>query len=144
MAITQAHTIPATKRFLSVIRNGLLLFGIRNRLALIGLDIRPYYWVQEEIDICEEPVIKGNSNEYTIRYLNFNEIKFIASKVPNKLGLDLITGFNNGQKCIGLEHNNTIAAYTFIELNDFTFNKKRFKNYSRNCCQQCNKYCCQR
>ena len=39
------------KRYQNIISNGLLLFGIRNKLAKIGLDIDPYYWVQEEVKI---------------------------------------------------------------------------------------------
>ena len=127
MAITQAHTIPATKRFWNIINNGLLLLGLRNRLARIGIDITPYYWVQEEAEPCKEPVIKDNVKDYVLKYLTKEDIQLITSQVPKILGDDLIKGFNNGQLCIGLEHEQNIAAYTFVELNDFTFNKRRFK-----------------
>ncbi|RLD30030.1 MAG: hypothetical protein DRI75_01365 [Bacteroidetes bacterium] len=127
MGIKHVESISVSKRFWNVITNGLLIFGIRNRLALIGLDITPYYWVQEEIEECQEPVIKGDPNEYIFRYLNFDEVILIANKVPNRFGRNLINGFKNGQLCIGLEHNNNIAAYMFIELNDFTFNHRTFK-----------------
>lgn len=123
----QAESISVTQRYWNVIRNGLLLLGIRNRLALFGFDIRPYYWVQEETVECNEPQIKGDSSEYTIRYLNYDEVYLIANNITNNLGKDLITGFNNGQLCIGLEYKNEIAAYTFIELNDFIFNRRIFK-----------------
>ena len=43
------------------------------------------------------------------------------------MGDELVKGFNNGQLCIGLEHEKNIAAYTFVELNDFTFNYRTFE-----------------
>jgi len=127
LSITHSHTIPITKRFWNVINNGLLLYGLRNRLARIGLDIVPYYWVQEEYKPCDEPIIKGNADDFTVKYLNEDEVKLVASKVPKILGDDLIKGFSNGQLCVGLEHNKSIAAFNFIELNDFNFKRRRFK-----------------
>lgn len=125
--IKQIESISLTHRYWDVIRNGLLLWGIRNRLALIGFDIKPYYWVREEIEACKEPQIKGNTKDYLIRYLNYDEVCFIANNVTSNLGKDLITGFNRGQLCVGLEYKGKIAAYTFIELNDFSFNNRVFK-----------------
>lgn len=127
MAITQTHSIPATKRFWNIINNGLFLFGFRNRLARIGIDIIPYYWVQEDAEPCKEPVIKGNAEDYMVKYLTKEDVQLIANQVPKILGDDLIKGINNGQLCIGLEHENCIVAYTFVELNDFTFNYRKFK-----------------
>ncbi len=127
-AIKSTH-ISTTQRYLNIINNGLLLFGIRNRLAKIGLDINPYYWVQEEVEGCEEPKIKGDSTEYLLRYLNIEEVKLIISHSHVAISdrEEMIKGLNNGQLCIGLEHNNEIAAYMFIELNDFTYNHRTFK-----------------
>ena len=126
METIKVETISTLKRFANIVKNGLLLFGIRNRLALIGIDIRPYYWVQEEATKCEEPLIKGELNDYNVRFLTYDELVLIASKVPDLLGNDLISGWNNGQTCLGLEHNKNIAAFMFIELNEITFNKRTF------------------
>ncbi len=125
--MTQSHTIPATKRFWNVINNGLLLYGLRNRLARIGIDIIPYYWVQEEFDPCTEPLIKGNIDEYDVKYLSKEEVISAASKVPKILGNDLIKGFNSGQLCVGLEYKNSVAAFNFVEFNTFNFHKRRFE-----------------
>lgn len=127
MGITQSHTIPATKRFWNIINNGLLLYGLRNRLARIGIDIIPYYWVQEEFEPCDEPLIKGNIRDYKVRYLTKEEVTSVAKRVPKILGNDLIKGFNSGQLCVGLEHKNSVAAFNFIELNTFNFHKRRFQ-----------------
>lgn len=123
----EVESISVLKRFLNIFKNGLLLFGIRNRLALLGIDIRPYYWVQEETKKCTEPIIKGNSNEYSFRYLNSDEVTLIAGNVPRILRNELIRGFNNGQTCLGLIHKNNIAAFMLIELNEVVFNKRTFK-----------------
>lgn len=125
--IKQVESISAKQRYWNVISNGLLLWGIRNRLALIGFDFKPYYWVQEETEECKEPKIKGDCSEYIVRYLNYDEICLMTVNLPDSLGKDLINGYNNGQLCIGVEYKNEIAAYTFIELNDFSFNRRFFK-----------------
>ncbi len=127
MEIKKSQNISIFKRFWIIINNGLLLFGIRNRLAKIGIDIDPYYWVQEEVEECQEPKIKGDSTEYLLRYLDAEELKLITSYLTISEREKMIQGLNNGQICIGLEHNNEIAAYMFIELNDFTFHNRTFK-----------------
>ena len=119
--------ISTLQRFLSVIQHGLLLFGIRNRLAKIGFDINPYYWVQEEFTECEEPIIKGDSSEYTLRYLDIDAVKLITNQNINFDREQMIEGLKNGQLCIGLEHNKEIAAFMFIELNDFVYSNRTFK-----------------
>ncbi len=115
-------------RWLSnILNNGLLFYGIRNRLARIGFDFDPFYWVLEADSVYEQPTIKGNPEEYTFEYLDLEEIKDIGK---NKRGLkeeELLRGYQDGQKCIGLRHNKEIAAYMFIELNDFSYNRKKFE-----------------
>lgn len=124
--IVQGAKISKSKRYWNVVSNGLLLFGIRNRLAKIGFDFRPYYWVQEEFTPCEEPKIKGDASAYNVRYLNLEELKTIAINLPEQLAKEVVDSFKKGQLCIGLEHNNEIAAYTFVEINDFVFNQKSY------------------
>lgn len=121
------QTVSPFKRYWDIINNGLLLFGIRNRLARIGIDIDPYYYVLEEAEPCKEPIIKGNPEEYNLRYLNIDEVKLLISDRPKVFFKEMIEGLKKGQQCIGLEHNGEIAAYMFIELNDFNFHKKTFK-----------------
>lgn len=42
----------------NIIRNGLFLYGLRNRLVRIGFYFMPYYWVQEGVGEFEAPVIR--------------------------------------------------------------------------------------
>jgi hypothetical protein len=119
--------ITKLQRYWSIVRHGLLLFGIRNRLAKIGFDINPYYWVQEEFTACEEPKIKGNPSEYIFRYLDIDEVKLITNQDINFDREEMIQGLKNGQLCVGLEHNKEIAAFMFIEWNDFVYSNRTFK-----------------
>ncbi|MFH4966046.1 hypothetical protein V8G69_13675 [Gaetbulibacter sp. M235] len=127
MITKNTEDISPLKRYWNIISHGLFLFGLRNRLANIGLDINPYYWVQEEVDECKEPKIKGNPLEYSVRFLNVEEFKSITENESGATVNEMIEGLKKGQLCIGLEHNGNIAAYTFIELHDFVYYNRTFK-----------------
>jgi Acetyltransferase (GNAT) family len=108
------------------IRHGLFLYSVRNLLTRIGIDIEPYYWIQEGLDKNIAPEIKGNDSEYLLGELNLEEVKKVIS---NSSGMSLLLDkivkkFNNGQICIALKHQNEVAAYMFIELNDFIYRHK--------------------
>lgn len=111
----------------NILNNGLLLYGIRNRLAHIGLDFDPFYWVLESSTECSLPTIKGNPSDYVLEYLDLEEIKSIDKLKRGLKEEELLRGYQDGQICIGLRHNKEIAAYMFIELNDFSYNSKKFE-----------------
>lgn len=127
MKTNKTQDISILKRYYGVIKNGLFLFGLRNRLAKIGLDFRPYYWVEEECEPCDTPQIKGNTSNYKLRYISLEEAKLINQRKSKNDYNNMVRGMQNGQLCVGLETNNEIVAYMFIELNDFEFNKRAFK-----------------
>ncbi|MCJ7468109.1 MAG: hypothetical protein MUO53_15630 [Maribacter sp.] len=127
MGIKEGKRVPAVKRFWIIIRKGLFLMGLQNRLAKLGIDIMPYYWVQEGFEPCPVPSIKGNTSEYMLRYLSLEEIEIMVKDMPRSAQEEMIDSFKKGQLCIGLEHHNEIAAYMFMELNDFDFKHKKFK-----------------
>lgn len=113
--------------FLNILRNGLLLYGLRNRLARIGLDFDPFYWVLEADTKCNPPLIKGNPEEYSFEYIDIEEIKTIGKSRRGLPEEELLRGYQEGQICIGLRHKKELAAYMFIELNDFNYNRKRIE-----------------
>lgn len=115
------------KRWKGVVKNGLFLFGLRNRLALIGLNINPYYWEHEEVDRCDVPVIKNHTSEFVLKPLGLNEVELITNHLPQVEKNKIFKSFEKGQQCMGLENNGEIACYSFIELNDFEYNNKVFK-----------------
>ncbi len=127
MDIVESKKISTSKRFWNVIRNGLFFHGLRNRLARIGINIMPYYWVKEEVHNCEEPKIKGNVADYKLRNLNLEELTLICKDIDNFIMDDLIDDFKNCDLCIGLENNKEIAAYMFIGLNSFDFKYRKIE-----------------
>ncbi len=127
MDIVESKKISTSKRFWNVIRNGLFFHGLRNRLARIGINIMPYYWVKEEVHNCEEPKIKGNVADYKLRNLNLEELTLICKDIDNFIMDDLIDDFKNCDLCIGLENNKEIAAYMFIGLNGFDFKYRKIE-----------------
>jgi hypothetical protein len=109
------------------VRYGLILQGIRNRLGRTGLVFLPYYWVREGEGDCPRPEIRGNSGEYSLVYLGEKDIKSMG---VNKLGYTeekMLEDLRNGKKCIGIKHKGEVAAFMFIELNDFMFKNKVFR-----------------
>lgn len=114
------------KRYTDIIRNGLFLFGIRNRLDRMGININPYYWVQEEFVKCELPELRNDhSANYTFKHLTIEDVTLIA-KDKGPVFNKMIEGLKNGQTCVGLENNGEVACYTFIEFNSFDFNGRWF------------------
>lgn len=125
--IKEARKISTVQRYWNVIRNGLFWFGFINRLKRLGIEIKPYYWVQEEVQKCEEPKIKGDILEFTFRELSLDEMKLLTEGITN-LDLDqFMKNYENSQLCMGLEHNREIAAYMFIGLKDLNFKGEIFQ-----------------
>jgi hypothetical protein len=110
----------------SSLQHGLLWHDLRNKLAKLGINIRPYYWVQEEFTTCKEPLIKGNVSEYSCKLLGVKEVNKIIKSDSETDEEEIRFLFKKGNLCIGLEHENKIANYMFIELNDFVYLKKSF------------------
>lgn len=126
MHLKESEKISTIKRVRQVIKNGMFLFGLKNRLARIGIEIMPYYWVQEEVEDCAQPQIKGDFSEFILRELSFEEVKFISKEIDN-MQMDLLEKeYQQCPLCLGLEHNTEIAAYMFIGLNDVIFRDKLF------------------
>lgn len=115
------------ERYWNIIRNGLFLFGLRNRLAQIGIDIDPHYYVQEEFEPCEEPIVKGDASNYILKEISVEELKLVRYRESDEDFNIMIKGMERGQLCIGLENNGEMAAYMFIELNDFEVKGRKFK-----------------
>ncbi len=126
MPIKESRKTSQVKRISSVIKNGMFLYGLKNRLALIGIEIMPYYWVQEEFEPCAEPKIKGDVSEFKLRELSLDELMFVSKGIQN-LQIDLLKKeYQECWMCLGLEHNNEIAAYNLITNKEINFFDKVF------------------
>ncbi|GGD23548.1 GNAT family N-acetyltransferase [Hyunsoonleella pacifica] len=115
------------RRYRDIINNGLFLFGVRNKLASIGLNFNPYYWVEEEVSFCEEPKIKDDVDKYLVEFLSVDEFKSLSILHSVDDREKMIKGFEKGQLCVGLKCDNEVAAYTFVEPNDFEYRGRAFK-----------------
>jgi hypothetical protein len=125
--LKESRKVSSIERYWGVVRNGLFFFGLMNRLNKIGIEIRPYYWVQEEVEPCMEPVVKDGASNYTMKKIGIDESKSLRCLESDKQFDELIKGIEKGQLCFGLVNNGKIAAYTFVELNNFEFKGKKIK-----------------
>lgn len=110
-----------------IVKHGGLLLGVRNRLAGVGLDFMPYYWVKEEVTPITPPKIKDNPEGYAVSYFGYSEIDIIQQRIRGIGHKNLKKNLENGQTCIGIKRYDDIVAYMFIQNNDLNFRGKSFE-----------------
>jgi hypothetical protein len=118
--------ISFSKRIVNKFRYGLVLQVLRNKLAKIGIEFTPYYWVQEGLFNIETPAFKGEISEYSVVFLNEEEMKFIGENARGYSEKELISWLENGKSCLGLKHLDEIVAFFWINFNECTFEPCRF------------------
>jgi len=102
-------------------KHGLVMDSIRNQLARIGINIIPYYWVQEGMNPTEVPEIKGILSDYTVDFIEPEEIKKITEDMGTYSVEGLLTYYNAGKKCLGLKYKDELASFMFINLTECDF-----------------------
>lgn len=107
-------------------KNGLILYSLRNLLTRTGIDIDPYYWVLEGTNNYDIPKVKDNS-KYELKYLNAQDIRDMDTTKMRLNKGEMLKDLEKGQKCIALKNEDEVAAFMFIEYNDFKFKDKEFK-----------------
>lgn len=108
-------------------RHGLIMYGLSNRLARIGIEIIPFYWEKEYVAKCKSPEIKGNPKDYIVKELDPDDLKIISSLDPGFSLHEKLNMLNNGQICMGLIHSDKVVAYSFIELDGLSFRNLNLK-----------------
>lgn len=104
------------------IRYGLTLQGIRNLLFKIGIEFSPYYLFQEGINVTEIPEIKGMDTDYSCELLKPEDMKTIGA--INYAGFSeekLLALLKNGELCLGIKHNNEIAAFMWVNFTELKY-----------------------
>ena len=104
------------------IRYGLTLQGIRNQLFKIGIEFSPYYLFQEGINVTEIPEIKGMDTDYSCELLKPEDMKTIGA--INNAGFSeekLLALLKTGELCLGIKHNNEIAAFMWMNYNELNY-----------------------
>jgi hypothetical protein len=120
--------IPAKKSNISLFKkieykfkHGLVLQSIRNILTKVGINIAPYYWVQEGLTETEEPQIDGNVSDYTLGFLETGDLMKIAASIPGYSADALLADLKAGHLCLGLKYNSEIASFMWINLKDCSY-----------------------
>ncbi|MFC1645667.1 GNAT family N-acetyltransferase [Candidatus Omnitrophota bacterium] len=101
------------------VRHGLALQEIRNCLGRIGLDIIPYYWVQEGLDDSAMPKVKCDLAGSSLEFFGPEEMKIIGTKTAAYSESKLLTRLEKGQKCFGMKYNGEIVAFMWFIFGDF-------------------------
>ena len=117
--------LPLRKKIIGKFKYGLISQAILNQLNRIGITIKPYYLVQEGIIQAETPEINGIVSNYTVEFLEAEEIKKLGMN-PWGISADKqIADLKAGNKCLALKHNNEIASSMWINLMEFDFRPAR-------------------
>ena len=109
------------KKITDKIKHGLVLDSIRNQIARIGVNISPYYWVQEGMNPTEVPEINGTISDYTVGFIEPEEIKKINEDLGTYSVEGLLAYYNAGKKCLGLKYKDELASFMFINLTECDF-----------------------
>lgn len=62
-------------------------------------------------------------------FLGEEELIQIKNSISGIAHKNLLKYFDEGQICVGLKHNNDIAAYMFIRQKDYYFRRRKFNLY---------------
>ncbi|WP_420322717.1 GNAT family N-acetyltransferase [Flagellimonas sp.] len=110
-----------------IVRHGSFLLGVRNRIAHVGIDFMPYYWLKEETKPILPPKIKDNGEDYSISYFGEDEIEIIQKRIKGIGHKNLLRNLEDGQMCVGIKKDKDIAAYMFIQTGNINFRGKTFQ-----------------
>lgn len=112
-----------TQKIVTRLRHGLILQSVRNKLITIGIDISPYYWFQEGINMTKIPEIAGNSADYSTESLGPEDMQMLTKIDKGWSGSEKkIPGLLDGtEKCIALKHKDEVAAFMWINLKEFKY-----------------------
>lgn len=113
--------ISRIKKIINRLKYGLLLQVIRNKLALIGIEIRLFYFTLTESNDIDIPEIKGMISEYTVEFLKEGEMMLMISNTRGHLINEFLSRLKEGKKCIGLKHSDNIVAFLWICLDKIDF-----------------------
>lgn len=111
------------KKIKSKVRYGLTLQSIRLKLIRIGIDISPYYWFQEGVNITKIPEIQGITADYSFESLGPEDMKIIETldKGWSRSNERIIALSENREKCLGIKYNGEIAAFMWINFVEFKY-----------------------
>lgn len=107
----------------SKFRYGLTMQSIRLKLIPLGIDISPYYWFREGMNISQIPEIQGIASDFSFNVLGPEDMPAIEKL---DMGWSRSTErmqalADSTEKCIGIKHNGEIAAFMWINFKECRF-----------------------
>jgi hypothetical protein len=113
------------KKIRNKFRYGLVLQAVTNQFNRIGIRFTPYYWVQEGINYTEPPEIYGIASDYTVGFLEADEIKTLGANPWGDSINKQLADLKAGKKCLGLKYKNEIASFMWINFKECSFKPAR-------------------
>jgi len=121
MTLAKGAKISKLQWLWNKVRYGLVLQVLRNILSRIGLELRPYYWVQEGVTDCGQPAIKGDIADYSLEFFGPEDMKIIGTRADGYTIEKMLDNLEKGKKCIGLRYKGEIAAFMWIDFDICNF-----------------------
>ena len=111
----------ALQKLSEKLRYGLIWQAIRNRIEKMGLDIRPFYLMQEDFRNHAVPKIKNDDNEFIFCELSREEVNQKWKYAPGYSLEKLMELFDEGKKCYGVMHKGEIVAFMWVDFKNWMF-----------------------
>jgi hypothetical protein len=109
------------KKIKNKFRYGLVLQAVTHLFNRIGITFTPYYWVLEGINYTDVPEIKGIITDYTLGFLEAEEIKTLGYNPWGESVNKQLDELKAGNKCLGLKHKDQIASFMWVNFKECSF-----------------------
>jgi GNAT superfamily N-acetyltransferase len=109
-------------------RYSTLWMALQRRLYRLGINIVPFYLVQEGHHEIEIPGLKDNVDDYQFEFLTPQDMKTIGqSEIIRGDEAQFNAWLAKGWKCLGAKHRGEIVAYAWIDLEECHFPGQTFR-----------------
>lgn len=112
--------------FWNIIKHGMLMQGIRNQMAKLGVDVMPYFWTLEGTEIIKPPEVNGETSSFVISRFSVEDVDEAQNLIAGSYYKKLRAYIEEGQICVGIKDNSNIVAFMFIKRDAFLFRGKTF------------------
>lgn len=120
--------IRTLKRFYKTVRHGTAIESMRYRLKSLGIDIAPYYLIEEGHDFIPSREFKQGAREYVYEFLGPGDMAAVKElttwKSTEEHWLSLL---KEGKKCFAARYNGRIVASMWIALDECSTEWGKFK-----------------
>lgn len=104
--------------------------ALRWRLNRIGIEVIPYYWIEEGRHEAALPPLRNETN-FTFQFWDASDLKAIMSikppVFPSRRLEVLVEKLQDGNLCFGTKYNNEHVAWTWINFDEVKFQGKSLR-----------------